>query len=70
MKRLGSREPRIEKDRDRAKKDKDLLRSRKNSRIVLRDKLMDDKPKRGDWSRRKGPLESPNDKIRIKRSGI
>ena len=25
MKRLGSREPRIEKDRDRAKKDKDLL---------------------------------------------
>ena len=29
---------------------------------------MDDKPKRGDWSRRKGPWESPNEKIRIKRA--
>jgi len=45
-------------------------RSRKNSHKVLRDMLMDDKPKRNDWSRRKEPWESPNDKVRIRRARI
>jgi hypothetical protein len=36
-------------------------RNKKNFREVLRDRLIDDKPKEGDWSRRKGPWEFLND---------